>query len=266
MNYHWTGVKDVDREILLRVDDDQQILDICSFNKYFVEVCNDIFFRNRLAFKYPDTLDSKPHDLSWKKYYLSVINYIKKLSTTYNFQFKTGDPKKYYEIFLWETGEYKDAPLYYVHKQIYLASKYGYIDLLNIILQRKNFGNNDLLWGLAGAVENKHQVLIDYYMAHIPEIWDPVKVGVYYAGKNGDKKLIDYFMLKGKNMTDQNRMDSILIEGLIGALEGKNYDLYDYFVSKGVDINNVLQEVRDKAEYNEGYDMIANYLISKGAV
>ncbi len=138
----WTGIKDVDREILLRVEDDQQILNICSLNKYFVEVCNDIFFRNRLAFKYPDTLVFKPDDISWKKYYLSVLNYIKKLLTEYKFHFKTGDPKKYYEIFLWETGEYKDAPWFYATQQVYLASKYSYIDLLNILLNNKKTNYN----------------------------------------------------------------------------------------------------------------------------
>ena len=40
--------KDIDREILLSMDN-EELLKTCSLNKYFLnEVCDDMFFKNRL--------------------------------------------------------------------------------------------------------------------------------------------------------------------------------------------------------------------------
>ena len=51
-----SGIKDVDREILLAMTD-ENLLKTCSLNKYlFAVVCDDSFFYNRLSLKYPNTL------------------------------------------------------------------------------------------------------------------------------------------------------------------------------------------------------------------
>ena len=50
----FTGNKDADRLILLNLDSDREILNICSLNKYGNELCNESFFMNRTLQKYPN--------------------------------------------------------------------------------------------------------------------------------------------------------------------------------------------------------------------
>ena len=54
----FTGVKDVDKELLLKMDDRDFII-TCRLNSYFKNLCssNDfLLFKKRLQLFYPDTL------------------------------------------------------------------------------------------------------------------------------------------------------------------------------------------------------------------
>ncbi len=74
-----TGVRDVDREILLKLDD-YSLLKTCSLNNYFKNsVCDDQFLEKRLKLTYPETIKFKPADKSWRQYFLEVIYYREKL-------------------------------------------------------------------------------------------------------------------------------------------------------------------------------------------
>ena len=56
------------------MDNERDLLKACSLNKHFRnEVCTDVFFYNRIALKYPELLDNKPKNKSWKQYYLEYI-------------------------------------------------------------------------------------------------------------------------------------------------------------------------------------------------
>ena len=95
-----TGNKDQDREILLNIADDKELLSVCSLNKYlYNKVCDDMFFRNRLARTYSDTLKYKSEDMSWKDYFLRVIYYIAKMREDYKYKYTEGNPKILYYIF-----------------------------------------------------------------------------------------------------------------------------------------------------------------------
>ena len=88
------GFKDQDREILLNIQDDKDLLKACSVNKYvYNEVCDDMFFRNRLARTYPDTLKYKDEDMKWKDYFLRVIYYVAKIKEDYGYIYEEGNPK-----------------------------------------------------------------------------------------------------------------------------------------------------------------------------
>ena len=48
-----SGIKDIDKEILLKMDD-KNFLKACSLNNYFKnEVCDDVFLKKRLHQTYP---------------------------------------------------------------------------------------------------------------------------------------------------------------------------------------------------------------------
>ena len=75
----FTNMKDVDREILLKMSD-RDILKTCSLNKYFSKkVCDDDFFRRLFQARYPRLVKEKPSYRNWKQHYLKTIYAIDKL-------------------------------------------------------------------------------------------------------------------------------------------------------------------------------------------
>ena len=91
-----TEMKDIDREILLKLND-VDFLKTCNLNNYFRNnVCDDSFLIKRLRNKYPDTLEFKKEDQNWREYFLKVIYYISKLEEDFNYKYLYGDPKSIY--------------------------------------------------------------------------------------------------------------------------------------------------------------------------
>ena len=91
-NEGFTGNKDVDSEILLKMDD-RSFIRTCSVNKYFMFLCekdNGLLFKRRLQLFYPDTVQYKVG--SWKMYYAAVIKAIALLREKYKFQYTKEDP------------------------------------------------------------------------------------------------------------------------------------------------------------------------------
>src|SRR5579883_217110 len=89
--------------------DDRDIINYCIVNSN--DVCNEQFFENILKSRYPDTL--KYRNISFRKWYLSVINYVDLLNREYGFDYKKygeGNPKDQYKIFK-ETKDEKDIIL-----------------------------------------------------------------------------------------------------------------------------------------------------------
>lgn len=74
----FTQNPDADREILLKIDSDKTLLQMCTMNKYAQKICGDDFFHNRLIQKYPMFLNIEDNT-NWKKQYLRIVYYISKL-------------------------------------------------------------------------------------------------------------------------------------------------------------------------------------------
>ncbi len=69
----FTNVKDLDREILLKMSD-REILKTCSLNKYFSKkVCDDDFFHRLFQVRYSYLVKKKPYYRKWKQHYLKTI-------------------------------------------------------------------------------------------------------------------------------------------------------------------------------------------------
>ena len=151
----FSGIKDQDREILLNIENDKDLLKACSVNKYVNEkVCDDIFFRNRLSRTYPDTLKYKPKYMNWKDYLLRVIYYIAKMKEDYNYNYEEGNPKVQYEIF----KETRNDDI----RLLATASKRGELLLVKEGLKRENLPEE--YWGsaLRLASDNGHLEVARY--------------------------------------------------------------------------------------------------------
>src|SRR5579883_2489026 len=86
--------------------DDKDIFNYSVINKdQYSYICNEGFFHNILLYRYPDTL--KYRNTNFKKWFLSVINYVDWLKQIYGFDYRKynqGDPKEQFNIF----GKLKD--------------------------------------------------------------------------------------------------------------------------------------------------------------
>lgn len=88
-----SGLKDIDREILKHVSDDE-LLGACSIDRrMWNEVCDDSFLRRRLS-KYPDIEKFKRKNETWKEFFLRTVYYISKMQESFKFKYSSGDFKK----------------------------------------------------------------------------------------------------------------------------------------------------------------------------
>ena len=204
----FTGLKDIDREILSKLDSDTDLFNACSVNKYFWKLGDDHFFRNRLISKYPNVVKYNENG-KWKQYYLNVMYYISKTREVHNFLYQTGNPKIYYDI-LFKTP--------YPHVQIEKSAENNYLDLVNFLLNDKpslrhiflrnvfqsaalrnhlcliqhflkEANSSALNKGLRGAIQGQHLDLVIFFLDNgATEYGNAMKWAV--AMKNS--KLLDY--------------------------------------------------------------------------
>ncbi len=93
----FSGIGDVDRELLLRMDD-REFIKVCTLNKYFINLCrknNYLLFKRKLQIFYPEVLKfkiKKYKNETWKKYYAYTVKTIALLKEKYDFEYTTGNP------------------------------------------------------------------------------------------------------------------------------------------------------------------------------
>ncbi len=185
----FTGLKDADREILSKLEEDTDLLNACSVNKYAWKLCDDIFFRNRLIRKYPDAVKYNKSG-KWKEYYLRTIFYISKLLEKYNFVYKTGNPKIYYDI-LFKTQ--------HVHIQLEEAAENNYLDLVNFLLSMQPAFMRYLYiqYIIGGATLNNNIDMIQHFLKEADV--NALDQGLIRAVQKNNYNLVNLFVEKGAN-------------------------------------------------------------------
>src|SRR5581483_7406474 len=130
MNFFQTST-DIKR-LIANFLDDKDIPNYCIINKnQYLTVCNEQFFKNILLQRYPDTL--KHRDISFKRWYLSIIYYVDLLNNEYGFNYKKynkGNPKEQYEIF-GKLNNKKD-----MNELLILASEKSELPLIKFALEK----------------------------------------------------------------------------------------------------------------------------------
>jgi hypothetical protein len=92
----YTKNKDVDRIILENLYDEDLFRTLLT-NKYTNSLVDENFWMNRLLSRFPQVSKYKEQNITWRKFYLSLVYYINKMMTEFGFTFTQGNPKKYYE-------------------------------------------------------------------------------------------------------------------------------------------------------------------------
>lgn len=93
----FTGIKDLDREILKYIPE-ENLLKLCAINnRMYNEVCDDDFIKRRLS-KYSNIENYKSSSQSWKRFFTSFIHYREKMIKEFDFEYVRGDFKKQYQM------------------------------------------------------------------------------------------------------------------------------------------------------------------------
>lgn len=146
----FTKIKDLDREILLKIPD-VKLLKVCSVSKtMWNKICDDEFIRRKLR-KYPDIEKYKDRNESWKKYFLKISNYINIMKHKYNFVYSEGNPIKQYYLF----KKYKG-------NKFIKAATDGHLSVLKFLVAKGNKIHVDNDSALEKAIENGHLEIVKY--------------------------------------------------------------------------------------------------------
>ena len=251
MNKSITGIKDQDREILLNIQDDKDLLKACTLNKYFFEkVCDDIFFRNRLARTYPDSLKYKSENENWKYYFLRVIYYIAKMKEDYEYRYQKGNPKVQYEVFK-TSGNDKNNLLDE-------ASRKGELTLVKEALKRGANISVENDYALIWASANGHLEVVKYLIEHGANISAQNDEALIWASEDGHLEVVKYLVEHGANISARNDLALRL------ATRGGHLEVVKYLVEHGANVSAQDDWALMSASYN-GHLEIVKYLVEHGA-
>ena len=101
----FTGIRDLDAELLLKMDD-REFIKTCNLNNYFIDLCKKddyLIFKKKLQLFYPDTVTHEMLKIykieSWKQYYSQVVKAVAKLKEKYNYDYSEGNPFIQFKMF-----------------------------------------------------------------------------------------------------------------------------------------------------------------------
>jgi len=244
-----TGHKDTDREILLKLNNDD-VLNYCNKLKnrdIFKQICNDNFFKSYITKNYPKLLIYKPFGLRWKLFYLDIVYYISKLKEDFNFDYTNKPkayPKEYYDIIFKYKNSDENSDVAFEK-----AVRKGYKDLAE-------YFNKDLLEyhynnAFIEAVKNNNDETIKYLIDLGGNEWD---LALLYAASNGNMDFVDFFLQKGADVN----------YGLAGASLKGDIKLINYFLDKGAEDLNEAIAYASKGGSSETVSYLVNKALEKG--
>ena len=231
-----TGIKDVDREILSKVDD-KELLKVCSVDKRFWnDVCDDDFLRRRFLNKYPGIERYKE---TWKEFFLKMTFYISSMKEEFDFVYTTGNPKQQYKLF-------KDNPI----NHRFLAADSAKKGELPILVYAINKGNLTARrnYYLSVAAENGHLNIVKYLVEQGIDFQE--EDALVYAVRNGHLDIVKYLVEKGSDIHINNE------EPLREASKRGYLNIVKYLVERGADIHVNDDEPLRKARQNGHVDVV----------
>ena len=197
-----TGIKDLDKEIVLKIEKDDDFLKCRTLNSYMYGLYDEYLFSRRMKRKYPDI---KRKNMSFEKLYLKTVAKVSELKAKHNFDFRRGDPEKYLRIF--------SNPLCFRY-QSYVIGKYNYEDIFYMLYpqDREHF--------LEGLSSGGHLKLIKELISSSAFTIDNYNTALCSAIKRNRREIIDLFLSLGAND---------FREFLIEAVKYDHQDLIDLF-------------------------------------
>ena len=142
----FSHIPDVDREILFKLPN-REILELCKSNLYFFNrVCNDNFFYRLLKSRYPDFIQYKQNDWSWKRLFLTIVFNQGLIEASKDVQDLFLDASKKGHLFLVKLllGDKRVNPTAVDNLAIRWASAYGHVEIVKLLLADKRVDPADI--------------------------------------------------------------------------------------------------------------------------
>ena len=197
-------------EYLLNFADDRDIINMLSVNKKFHD---EEFFERIMKRKYPDLIQYREENESWKSLFVKMVYYISRFKEEYKIPYFPG-------LNILELFSNKDAnPLFLIVRN---AAKVGNLEIIKLL----NLAPKSIMFSeaLLTAAENGHLNIIEYLLSQQPLHITGVAVRAIY---NGHLNVIRYLI--------DNKYAKKLNLYLDVAAEYNQKEILDYLISQGAD-------------------------------
>ena len=223
-----SGIRDVDREIMDKVDD-RELLNACSINKYtWSIVCDDAFLRRRLLNKYPEIEQYKGNEETWKRFFSRSIHYITLLKDKYDYIYTFGNFIVQYNIFKRE------------------------------IKRRSSSTKNSLL---VNAADSGELALVMWCLETGADIHYDNDLALRWTSNNGHLEVVKYLIKNGAHFVALD-YGSLRWACINGHLEVVKYLVKVGFGERNIHYNHFQNDVIDVIQ--TGHLEILNYLVERG--
>lgn len=214
-----SGIKDIDRHILLFLPD-KDLLIVCGLNKYFFTViCDNNFFHKKLATSYPDTLNGIDKNIKYKRLYLRIVSYVLKLKTEFNYSYAKGYPHVKYHLLLFNPDP---------QKLIYASIREGDFEMVKEAIKRGAVVSEDDNYAIKYATKYgqleivKYLVELDIGGVKVTNIHAGEECALRLASKYGYLDIVKYLVENGADISANNN------EALKEARENNRLKIVEY--------------------------------------
>lgn len=259
-----TGDKNVDRLVLDKITDDAELLEICQTNKDIYErVCDETFFRNRVVSKYPETIKYKDYvktrkPRTWKNHFLSIVTYIDKLKTEYNYEYKgNGSPELEYLL-----RQILPHPLYDygIKDKLLYAINNGNFPIVKYLTETVNrITNYDKSLALGWAAEDGYLSIVEYLVQQGADIHNEKDYALRLAIENRHFSVVKYLVENKANVNVNANVNAYGSAPLLTAISNNDLPMVEYLVRHGADVH-FHNDYALKEATRLGYADIANSL------
>jgi hypothetical protein len=213
-----SGIKDIDREILGKLDD-RELLKACSIDSYtWNTVCDDAFLRRRLLTKYPEIEQYKLQRESWKQFFLRTIYYISKMKEQYKYEYTFGDFVSQYSLL--------SRYIYNKNTLFIQSAKEG--ELAIVIWSLKNGASIHVLEDLAllEASQEGRTEIVKYLVESGSNIHAGSERALRSASYHGQLEVVKYLVEHGADIRAKNGA------ALTYAINNRHLEVVKYLKSK----------------------------------
>jgi len=229
-----SGNKDIDRDILNKLDD-KELLKACSIDKYtWNTVCDDEFFHRRILVKYSEIKKFRRENETWKHFFLRTITYISLMREKFNVSTN--------HLTLFENYQNN------INRISYQTALLGELNYVKWSLKN----GADINFVLRIASEYGHLEIVKYLVENGADIHADDDSALRWASNYGRLEIVKYLVEKGADIHAKNDF------ALIWANMNGHLEVVKYLVEHGAGIDALASALKYASE--NGHLEIVKYL------